>query len=322
VVIPEVKEKKKKKFQNIQHRKRFKKCDRCNETENEIAAKKCKACGETIAKKRKSYEEMVPAGAINATLQKDIIHSRMLGLNMKQDIHAFVVYIKKGKNTTMDSYSTPGFASDFLGTKEKLTDNGELLLKLFKQEFEDKYARIRTDSSFDKEDNGEIGQKTQPTETVVAAETATADPDILIDNQLVSIDMNIENRLATTSFSTGDAVAAVKTPIGNVVEGVSVMGKENLKFGDILVVYAEEGDDDRFWLLKVNEAGTRSIEGFWFNKTKDRHYTIGSPEVIKWINVAHPFKKGKNVYIVYLNEESDACFLLPAEAERFLNENI
>lgn len=63
----------KKRKQNIVFKKRYKKCDSCN-SENEIASRKCKMCGEIIARKRKTVQDYVPAGSTNATLQKDIIH--------------------------------------------------------------------------------------------------------------------------------------------------------------------------------------------------------------------------------------------------------
>lgn len=38
----------------------------------------------------------------------------MLGLHKKEGYHCFVVYVKKGKKNSIDTYSTPGFATQFL----------------------------------------------------------------------------------------------------------------------------------------------------------------------------------------------------------------
>lgn len=57
-------------------------------------------------------------------------------MNEKNDVHAFVVYIKKGKRSFMtDSYATPGFATEFMGEKKNRTKIGNLLISSMTQQF-------------------------------------------------------------------------------------------------------------------------------------------------------------------------------------------
>ena len=60
----------------------------------------------------------------------------MLGLHKKCGLNAVVLYINKGKrNITFDSYATPGFAEEFLGSKEQSSECGELISRVFRERF-------------------------------------------------------------------------------------------------------------------------------------------------------------------------------------------
>jgi len=99
-------------------------CESCK-VENAVASKVCKICKKELPIKQKMVKEELSGGSINSTTQKNIIHKRLFGLNEKSDVHAFVVYIKKGKRSIMtDSYATPGFASEFIGEKKNRSKIG------------------------------------------------------------------------------------------------------------------------------------------------------------------------------------------------------
>ena len=52
---------------------------------------------------------------------------QLLGLHEKHDYHAILIYAKKGQNNMVfDSYTTPGFAEEFIGAKGGRTEYGDL----------------------------------------------------------------------------------------------------------------------------------------------------------------------------------------------------
>ena len=61
---------------------------------------------------------------------------QLLGLHEKHDYHAILIYAKKGKKTMVfDSYTTPGFAEEFIGVKGGRTESGDLIMNAVQTSF-------------------------------------------------------------------------------------------------------------------------------------------------------------------------------------------
>ena len=57
----------------------------------------------------------------------------MLGLNQKENVHSFIFYIKKGeRNISLDTFATPGFALELMGSRENLTEVGESIANVMR----------------------------------------------------------------------------------------------------------------------------------------------------------------------------------------------
>ena len=67
---------------------------------------------------------------------------QLYGLQEKENIHAFVFYVKKNKNLTIDSYSTPGFATNLLGSKDSPTETRTAIEGVIKTQFLGKRVKI------------------------------------------------------------------------------------------------------------------------------------------------------------------------------------
>ena len=58
-------------------------------------------------------------------------------MQKKHEYHSVLLQIKKGRrNVPVDTYTTPGFAEEYLGTKDNRTELGDLILRSFRERFE------------------------------------------------------------------------------------------------------------------------------------------------------------------------------------------
>ncbi|XP_057298811.1 uncharacterized protein LOC130629572 isoform X2 [Hydractinia symbiolongicarpus] len=299
---------KKKKIQKLTFGKRLKKCEECN-AKNEIATKKCIECGNIIKKKRKGIEHYIPAGKSNPTLQKDIIHGRLLGLNEQHGYHSVLFMIKKGtKNITCDSYATPGFAEEFLGPRENRTPNGSIIIRTIKDCFQETHD-ISATRHVNKD--SEVDQISVPEN--LEEQNRNMDEDGA--NVLLEELPNQNNETNATPDVVEESVYG-----GNFVDGVSVLPKSEITVGHILSVYAQPDDNETFWLLKVVSSTGRKIEGMWLNKLSECRYGIGDPCKVVWNNIVRISKDGKTYFVLHALSEA-GVFHISGEAEQLLISN-
>lgn len=100
-------------------------CNNCNNSIH-VASKKCKFCEAIIKPRGKSLEEHIPKCKTNLTVQKNIVHGRLLGLQRWHGYNAIVLYAKRGDKGSylFDSFTTPGFAREYFGETGDLSKSG------------------------------------------------------------------------------------------------------------------------------------------------------------------------------------------------------
>ncbi|XP_057310188.1 uncharacterized protein LOC130648159 isoform X2 [Hydractinia symbiolongicarpus] len=114
---------------------RLKICVHCGEKSGN--RKRVCPCGNIFDIRKKTLQERIPSGQTSLSAQRDIVHSRMIGMKEKHGWNSFVIYAKKGeRNMMLDTFSTPGFSAEFFGEKGNRTQAGEMILCVVRDGFE------------------------------------------------------------------------------------------------------------------------------------------------------------------------------------------
>lgn len=221
-----------------------------------------------------------------------------MSLRQKHDVHAYVFYVKrKNLNITTHCFATPGFAENFVGTKENMTESGQLMIQALKESFLE-FLKTNSNKQTDNEKSMEPDpEKAKPEYT-----------DMIVEH--------MENGLQSSSGSDGminraNEVATITT---------TVLPKSEIKVGCVLAVYAEPGHDEIFWLLRVVSASNRKIEGVWFNTNATRSYSMGDSCKIVWNNLVRVSKNFKQFFVIHVISEAGVCWI-SKEAEQLLLDN-
>ena len=99
---------------------------------------------------------------------------------------------------------------------------------------------------------------------------------------------------------------------------VIVFKKPDIKTGCVVAAYAQQDDEELFWLARITKAGPRKIEALWLNKESCNIYGNGDPCSLVWNNVVRATKTSKEFYVLHLEPDDSGKYLLSSEAFNLL----
>ena len=94
---------------------------------------------------------------------------------------------------------------------------------------------------------------------------------------------------------------------------ILVIDFADINTGDILPVYAECQDIEKFWLFKVIATSKKFIEGCWLQKIKDQSYILGQPDKIFRKNVVRTVSTSNKIFLV-ITTSRDGVYEVSVEA--------